>query len=220
LKDDEYARQGSEDDRFVDYFGTIQSIVTSSANNDGGIFETNLQDERFLPFEGHGVVSTWKLELPSDFRQFDYNTISDVILHLRYTARQGGAQVRQAAVTHVQALVEEAGTSGFAQLFSLRHDFPTEWHRFVIGEDDFKATVKKEFFPYVVQGKHIDLNQANLFAIQGDDLEPPATPVAPGLLAGYSEQLNSEVGAFVLTLPEDAADKDARVFLVFQYSIS
>ena len=95
LTDGEYARQGSEDDRFVDYFGAIQSIVTSSGNNDSGMFETNLRDERFLPFEGAGADSTWKLELPADFRQFDYNTISDVILHIRYTARQGGSQLRR-----------------------------------------------------------------------------------------------------------------------------
>ena len=78
----EYLRQGSEDTRFVDYFGTIQSIVTSSGSNDTGMFETNLRDERFLPFEGAGAESTWKLELPATFRQFDYDTVSDVILHL------------------------------------------------------------------------------------------------------------------------------------------
>jgi Tc toxin complex TcA C-terminal TcB-binding domain len=29
------------------------------------------------------------LKLPATFRQFDYNTISDVIVHIRYNARQG-----------------------------------------------------------------------------------------------------------------------------------
>ena len=78
LKDGEYRRLNSEDDRFLDYFGTIQSIVTSSATNDSGMFETNLSDGRFLPFEGAGAESKWKLELPASFRQFDYNTISKV----------------------------------------------------------------------------------------------------------------------------------------------
>ena len=54
-KDGEYTRQGSEDDRFVDYIGAVQSIVTSSGQNDSGMFETNLRDERFLPFEGAGA---------------------------------------------------------------------------------------------------------------------------------------------------------------------
>jgi hypothetical protein len=77
---DDYARQGSEDDRFVDYTGAVQSIVTSGASNDSGLFETNLRDERFLPFEGAGAESTWKLDLPKpqDYAAFDYATISDV----------------------------------------------------------------------------------------------------------------------------------------------
>ena len=57
--------------------------------------EAILRDERYLPFEHSGVISEWQLELPAnpskgDPRQFDYKTISDVILHLRYTAREGG----------------------------------------------------------------------------------------------------------------------------------
>jgi hypothetical protein len=88
-KDGEYVRQGPEDDRFVDYIGAVQSIVTSNAQNDSGMFEPSLRDERYLPFEGAGAESTWKLELPSDYRAFDYDTISDVILHIRYTARPG-----------------------------------------------------------------------------------------------------------------------------------
>jgi receptor-binding and translocation channel-forming TcA subunit of Tc toxin len=64
----DYVRQGSEDDRFVDYIGAVQSIVTSAGQNDGGMFETNLRDERFFPFEGTGAESTWKLDLPKDYR--------------------------------------------------------------------------------------------------------------------------------------------------------
>src|SRR5690349_7371983 len=72
-----YRRESAEDSRFVDYAGAIQSIVTSSANNDSGMFETNLRDERFLPFEGAGAISTWKLDLQSDYPAFDFATISD-----------------------------------------------------------------------------------------------------------------------------------------------
>ena len=61
----------------------------AARSNDSGMFETNLRDERFLPFEGAGAESTWKLDLPKDYPAFDYATISDVILHIRYTARQG-----------------------------------------------------------------------------------------------------------------------------------
>src|SRR4029077_1238554 len=67
LKDGEYARQGAGDDRFVDYAGATTSIVTSTGSNDTGLFETNLRDERFLPFEGAGAESTWKLDLPASY---------------------------------------------------------------------------------------------------------------------------------------------------------
>jgi hypothetical protein len=47
LRDDRYAREDAEDDRFSDYYGSLQSIVTSSTQNDSGLFETNLRDERY-----------------------------------------------------------------------------------------------------------------------------------------------------------------------------
>src|SRR5581483_6343918 len=92
-----YARSGAADPRFDDHFGSLQAIVTSGGQSDGGMFETNLRDERYLPFEGSGAISEWRLDLPSDVRQFDYDTMTDVILHLRYTARDGGALLRDGA---------------------------------------------------------------------------------------------------------------------------
>ena len=103
LRNGQYARDAESDDaRFTDSYGAIQSIVTSSGQNDSGLFETNLRDERYLPFEGAGVISTWRIELPTAFRQFDYETISDVILHLRYTAREGGELLREQATATLQ----------------------------------------------------------------------------------------------------------------------
>jgi Tc toxin complex TcA C-terminal TcB-binding domain len=86
-----YARDTNQDDpRFIDYFGGAESIVTSGGTNDSGMFETNLSGDRFLWFEGAGAVSTWALTLPSQLKTFDYTTISDVILHIRYTSREAG----------------------------------------------------------------------------------------------------------------------------------
>ncbi|NIV38034.1 MAG: hypothetical protein GWN58_54055, partial [Anaerolineae bacterium] len=73
---------------------------------------------------------TWRLELPAEFRQFDYNTISDVILHVRYTARQGGARLRDQALQYLEELIAAATTSGLALLLNVQHNFPTEWHQF------------------------------------------------------------------------------------------
>lgn len=100
-----YARSGEDASRFLDHFGAIKSVVTSSATTDNCMFEANLRDERYLSFEGGGAIGRWRLQLPGDFRQFDYATIADAILHLRYTARDGGMPLRQAAVGNLSAIL-------------------------------------------------------------------------------------------------------------------
>jgi hypothetical protein len=159
-----YGRENAEDDRFNDYFGSLQSIVTSSAQNDSGMFETNLRDERYLPFENSGVISEWQLELPADVRQFDYDTISDVILHIRYTAREGGGLIRKGAV-------EEAQAVGSVRLFSVRHEFPTEWARFRSVQLDAATPVAEltlnlgeQHYPFWSQGRLEAVKRVDLFA--------------------------------------------------------
>ncbi|MBW2690193.1 MAG: insecticidal toxin protein, partial [Deltaproteobacteria bacterium] len=144
-----YAREDAEDDRFNDYFGSLQSIVTSSAQNDSGLFETNLHDERYLPFENSGVVSEWQLELPAEVRQFDYDTISDVILHLSYTAREGGGLLKNGAIANLQTKIGAAQAAGSVRLFSVRHEFPTEWAKF--------TTVDLAADPNILAGLTLDL---------------------------------------------------------------
>jgi len=155
-----YAREGSDDIRFNDYYGTLQSIVTSSAQSDSGLFETNLKDERYLPFENAGIAdSQWQLTLPSDVRQFDFDTITDVILHLRYTAREGGEVLKAAAVKNLQTLINNAQTVGSVQLFSIRHQFPTQWAKFqsaAISQSTLTAELNlallADFYPFWAQG--------------------------------------------------------------------
>lgn len=125
-----YARVGPDDSRFSDYYGSVQAIVTSSGQMDSGLFETNLRDERYLPFELSGVVSQLRLDLPTDVRQFDFDTISDVILHARYTAREGGEVLKSAAVKNLRDQIEKARTVGSVRLLSIRHEFPSEWAKF------------------------------------------------------------------------------------------
>ena len=228
LREGEYQRAQNEDDnRFIDYYGTIQSIVTSNAQNDSGLFETNLRDERFLPFEGHGVMSSWKLELPAEFRQFDYNTISDVVLHMRYTARQGGGALKEGAVSSLSTSLEDANQRGLVRLFSLNHEFPAEWHQFVNGSD-FTATVKKSYFPFFAQGKTTTIDKVELHTIQEDGLT--STKLDFGLdketeLENYLEALSKQLNdskAFELSLSESevSREKKAQVFMVIHYSLS
>jgi hypothetical protein len=155
-----YARQGSDDPRFNDYYGSIQSIVTSSAQSDSGLFETNLNDERYLPFEGAGATgSVWRVTLPPDVKQFDFATISDVVFHVRYTAREGGELLKAAAVQSLQNAINKAHTVGSVRLFSARHEFPSEWAKFqsvTIGgatpTAEFVVPLRAEYYPFWAQG--------------------------------------------------------------------
>src|SRR5205085_719318 len=44
----------------TEYPAAVQSIATSTAQSDAGLFELNLHDERYLPFEGQGAISEWR----------------------------------------------------------------------------------------------------------------------------------------------------------------
>jgi hypothetical protein len=215
-KDGEYARQGSEDDRFVDYIGAVQSIVTSTASNDSGLFETNLRDERFLPFEGAGAESTWKIALPADYRAFNYATISDVILHIRYTARQGVDPTK--VKTALDELLQQASQANLALLFSLRHDFPTEWSAFINGAGDFAVRLSMDYFPYMAHSQTLTINALELYAQNGALLAKRTIPVP----ANLANDLNGTARASNLSIPFDAAVlrrvADARVFLIIRYS--
>ncbi|MGI8960803.1 MAG: toxin [Bryobacteraceae bacterium] len=224
LTDNEYTRQGSDDPRFIDYAGAIQSIVTSSGIGDSGMFETNLRDERFLPFEGTGAVSSWKLELPANYRAFDYATISDVVLHIRYTARQGVDQAKVKAA--LDDLFQTEGQANLALLFGLRNEFPTEWSAFVNGSGDFSAKIRRDFFPYFTQSSQIAIDGFDLYAqettkhhVAGDQTVWDAATADLG---------DSTKKAFSVSLAPDAAGPtqvltrttDAKVFLVVRYSLA
>lgn len=86
-----------EDARFLDIRGASESIATSSAQADSGLFEANLRDERYLPFESHGAVSRWTIRLKSSDNGLALESATDFILHLRYTARDGGPDLEDGA---------------------------------------------------------------------------------------------------------------------------
>ncbi len=81
--ENEYAEKLDEtDNRFSTVSVPIRAIAVDSGQDGSGVFELNSRDERYLPLEGAGAVSNWRSELPQEFRQFDYDTISDVVMYL------------------------------------------------------------------------------------------------------------------------------------------
>ena len=130
---DPYAEDPGNDVRFRYNVGSIQSISTSRGEDDTGLFAPDLKDDRYLPFEGSGLCGTFVLELPRTLRPFDYGTISDIVLNLRYTARDGGggfrAMVEADLASRMNAMVLDAGRTGLFQAIDLRRDRPDLWHR-------------------------------------------------------------------------------------------
>lgn len=160
------------DDRFSFNFAAQQSIATSNAQNDAGVFELNFRDERYLPFEGAGAISEWQIELPKTTNAFDFSTISDVVLHLKYTARDGGEPLRNAAQQDRRQIISDAASSPLARLFSLKTEFPGDWHRFLhpsepAGGQEYLHQLKLELtmarFPYIFRGEQLELNSLRLF---------------------------------------------------------
>ncbi len=102
------------------------SVCTSGAQNDAGVFELNFRDERYLPFEGSGAVCSLRLEMPQETNRFDLSTVTDVVLHVSYTAREGGARLRDAARKTVLASLPQQAV----RIFSVANEFSAAWFAF------------------------------------------------------------------------------------------
>jgi hypothetical protein len=162
-----------DDSRFRDSIAAIQTVATSATQNDAGLFEVNLRDERYLPFEGAGAISQWHLQLSAPFPQFDYSTISDVIMHVRYTARDGGEQLRSDATTSLQTKINTMLVSlkdrGLMRMFSVRHEFPTQWHAFLnpvsaAADQVIDLEITKDRFPYFANAATLKITRVELIA--------------------------------------------------------
>jgi hypothetical protein len=159
-------------------YSPIQSIATSSGVNDSGLFELNFRDERYLPFEGAGAISRWNFRLPQKFKPFDYHGISDVILHLRYTARDAGTQLASQALDSLTAWLRavKAGSSGaspLGQIVSLRHELPSVWAKVVSASPAATGTefkVEASRFPYLFRSSNykIAVTAVEVFAVLKD----------------------------------------------------
>jgi hypothetical protein len=195
----------ADDSRFIENNIPVKAIAVSGAQNDSGVFELNFRDERYLPFEGAGAISAWSLELFNDLpannpdpgnpdfgkplRQFDYSTISDTILHVKYTAREDAGPFKNGAITHLRGYFSEDNTSRSVRLFNLRQEFPTQWHRFLhptnpANGNIFELEMSPSLFRIVDKGKTLKINTIWLLARCTDSrnytiVMTPPLPVPP-----------------------------------------
>lgn len=167
----------SNDARFVSNFAAIQSIATSHGQNDSGLFELNFRDERYLPFEGAGAISRWRIELLRETNAFDLNSLTDVVLHLKYTAREGGGSLRDAALTAMRRTMTGNGNAPLMRMISVRHEYPDAWHRFGHPSDASAASqlleldLSRERFPYQFRGQDLITSRLSAFLIFKDPVK-------------------------------------------------
>jgi hypothetical protein len=127
-----------------------------------------------LPFELAGAISEWQVELSTDkeLRQFDYSTISDVILQLKYTARESGGLFKDEAAAYIKNFLSNAADliqQPLAQMFSMKHEFPTEWRKFMLpsavgAEQILRFTPGKNRFPFLTQNRDIVVMKLEVLA--------------------------------------------------------
>lgn len=194
----------AEDGRFIENNIPVKAIAASHAQNDSGMFELSFRDERYLPFEGAGAISEWSLELFNDLpsnnpdpaqpdfgkalRQFDYGTITDAVVHLKYTAREDAGQFKNSAIAHLRDYLTQDGATPSLRLLNLRQEFPSQWHRFLnptapAGANVFEFEMSPALFPIRDMGKTLKVNTIWLLA-RCTSAEDYGVKLSPPLPAG------------------------------------
>ncbi|XZF16358.1 neuraminidase-like domain-containing protein [Chitinophagaceae bacterium MMS25-I14] len=163
-------KETATDPRFVYTFGGSDSIATSAAQNDSGMFEMNFRDERYLPFEGAGAVSTWALELPSKYASFDINSISDVIFHVHYTAKYDGGLAAGANAEIVEKINDVTSGALIPRVFNLKQEFVSEWAAYedAVNGGNTNAVLSLpitiDMFPFFCKGKTVTVTNTSAAA--------------------------------------------------------
>lgn len=121
---------GGGDSRFRGDFVLVKLVVISSGQQDVGLFELNFKDERYLLFEGVGVISEWKMEFFIVVRQFDYEIIVDVVMQFRYIFWVDDL-LKFVVEGVVRVLMGVVGGKSCYVFLDVVNDFLGEWYLFV-----------------------------------------------------------------------------------------
>lgn len=142
-------------------------IATSTAQSDPGVFELNFRDERYMPFEGAGAISSWRLTMPKAFRQFDYGTINDVVLRLAYTAKYDGAlrdKTEALQVATEGTILNMLANNPLQHVVSLRNQFSNTFNALLHSPalTDTGFTLMSTHLPYFLNNRTVTVSSAKL----------------------------------------------------------
>lgn len=157
-----------------------QQVALSQGLNDSGLFMLSFDDARYLPFEGTGAVSSWQLDMPKAYNPINFDSITNVIIRLQYTALSGG--------NAFQAIVKQnLGKFNGLRPLNMARDYASAWYIFIQQDNPLIFTMSPALFRpnlsnYMVSGVTIILVLTT--AGQGIDVMPTLT-LTPG--QGISE---------------------------------
>jgi hypothetical protein len=157
-----------------------------------GLFELDFGDDRYLPFEGTGAVSEWRLELNGKKGAYNPADLLDVTIKLRYTAKPGGSRF----ANEVKGILKPYNATSF---FDLAYNFPDEWLSLTSGdESEVTFSLSRDMFPNMSSNRIIGLlmqyqyngssngngngNGGAIFTINGDLTVPNNTYLQPSTL--------------------------------------
>lgn len=107
-----------------------QKIALSRGVDDNGLFVLNFNDSMYLPFEGTGAVSDWELSLPPETNHFDFNSISDIIVKISYTAYEDQGQFAKDVKKQLQSQNPPSPYQVSKQIV-LQQAFSANWYQFM-----------------------------------------------------------------------------------------
>lgn len=107
-----------------------QKVAITKGIDDTGMFVLDFNDQRYIPFEGTGAVSSWKLSMPRETNRINFDTISDIIIKVKYTALDGG----ESFLSEVKEKLSSAGRMYTVfKHFNLNQEFSNDWYAFING---------------------------------------------------------------------------------------
>jgi hypothetical protein len=181
-----------QDTRFVDLYAATEAIATSDGENDTGMFELNFRDERYLPFEYAGAISRWRIELPQANNFFAMETLSDLMLQLNFTAREGGDILRAAAHEAAQRQLPGDGI----RFLNVRNDLPDAWYGLTKPQPSSAARLlgvrlSRQMFPFIPGNAQLGIQRIALL-FEAPEAHPSAHHTIEFLVGQRPEHIKEE----------------------------
>ncbi|WP_149030914.1 neuraminidase-like domain-containing protein [Moorena producens] len=186
-----------------------QQIAISKGVNDSGMFVLNFQDDRYLPFEGTGAISDWTLKMPKSSNRFDFESITDVIITLRYTALQGGSTISNTVAETLKNFTGQVVLNLKQQLLqSPNHNELS----FVVSPNLFRGNLKNYSISASTEQSPSIYLQLHL-SDSGNQVDPlPTLNLTIADNPPISLTLNQDENGIVSATPEEDNDKIDNIF--------